>query len=209
MAEKRYITYNEIHKDIQAAVKRFRLNEDFQPDLIIAIAAGGMFPARLLRTFLNKVNGRNVPIQVIGLSLYEELEIAEATGDTRPVEVTKTQWLNFAQSETSLLGRNILIVDEVDDSRMTMAYAVKEIQKDIEAEEIKQGMQPGGSNTKIGVFVLHNKIKPKKRELPAEIMKNYYAAVELPDVWCCYAVDSLDIDEHDTLAEAAATTART
>ncbi|ORX46266.1 PRTase-like protein [Hesseltinella vesiculosa] len=208
MATKRYITYNEVHKDIQNAVKKFRLNDDFQPDLIVSIAAGGLAPARFLRTFLNKVNGRNVPIQVIGLSLYEELEIAAATGDTRPVEVTKTQWLNFAQSELSLLGRRILIVDEVDDSRMTMAYAVQEIQKDIEAEEIKQGMQPGESNTKIGVFVLHNKNKPKKRQLPDEIMKNYYAAVDLPDQWCVYPWDALDIEEHDALAAAAGTSAR-
>lgn len=193
-------SYNQVHKDIRDAVARYRLNEDFKPDLMIAIAAGGMIPARFMRGFLNKVNGRNVPIQVIGLSLYEELEIAAATGDTRPVEVTKTQWLNFAQSETSLLGRRILIVDEVDDSRMTMAYAVKEIQKDILAEELKQGMAPGSSGTTIGVFVLHNKEKPKKRELPEDIMKNYYAAVSMPDQWLVYPWDAIDIDEHDGLS---------
>ncbi|KAI9309412.1 phosphoribosyltransferase-like protein [Cunninghamella echinulata] len=197
---KKYITYNQIHKDIRESVERFKLNEDFKPDLMIAIAAGGMIPARFLRTFLNKVNDRNVPIQVIGLSLYEELEIAAAKGDTRPVEVTKTQWLNFAQSEQTLLGKRILIVDEVDDSRMTMAYAVKEIEKEIVAEELRQGLQPGESNTTIGVYVLHNKEKPKKRELPDHIMKNYYAAVSMPDQWLVYPWDAIDIDEHDTLA---------
>ncbi|CAO3635732.1 unnamed protein product [Cunninghamella blakesleeana] len=197
---KQYITYNQIHKDIRESVERFKLNEDFKPDLMIAIAAGGMIPARFLRTFLNKVNDRNVPIQVIGLSLYEELEIAAAKGDTRPVEVTKTQWLNFAQSEQTLLGKRILIVDEVDDSRMTMAYAVKEIEKEIVAEELRQGFQPGESNTTLGVYVLHNKEKPKKRQLPDYIMKNYYAAVSMPDQWLVYPWDAIDIDEHDELA---------
>ncbi|CAO3593615.1 unnamed protein product [Absidia cylindrospora] len=127
--------------------------------------------------------------------------MAAASGvDTEGVEVTKTQWLNFAQSETSLLGRRILIVDEVDDSRMTMAYAVKEIQKEILAEEQRQGLQPGTSGTTLGVFVLHNKEKPKKRELPDEIMKHYYAAVSMPDQWLVYPWDAIDIDEHDVLS---------
>lgn len=168
---------------------------------MIAIGGGGFIPARMLRTFLKKTERGNIPIQAIGLSLYEEL--ANAGGEEKPgTQVQKTQWLNFgaSHSEISLLGRRILIVDEVDDTRTTLAYAVEELKKDVEAEEIRRGMKPGESNTTFGVFVLHNKIKPKKRDLPEDIMKNYFAAVEMPDQWLVYPWDAVDIESHTELA---------
>lgn len=173
---------------------------------MITITGGGLVPSRILRTFLDKRNNRSVPIQAIGLSLYEELEIAQADGlptegENAP-KVTKTQWLNFASQEASLLGRRILIVDEVDDTRQTLAFAVEELLKDIETEEIKRGMQPGESNTQLGVFVLHNKVKPKKRQLPEKVMKHYYAAVEMPDRWLVYPWDAIDIEDHTLKAVA-------
>ncbi|KAI9019412.1 hypothetical protein CLU79DRAFT_758703 [Phycomyces nitens] len=192
------ISYNQIHNSIRKAVENHKINEEFQPDLMIAIGGGGFIPARMLRTFLKKHNNRNIPIQAIGLSLYEEIEIAQANNLNTEPQVTKTQWLNFgaSHSEISLLGRNILIVDEVDDTRQTLGFAVEELVKDIQTEEIRHGMKPGESNTKIGIFVLHNKEKPKKRQLPPSIMKNYFAAVEMPDQWLVYPWDAVDIDEH-------------
>ncbi|KAG0162113.1 hypoxanthine-guanine phosphoribosyltransferase [Apophysomyces sp. BC1034] len=195
---KLYISYNQIHEALRQAVDKHNINDDFQPDLMVAIGGGGFIPARILRTFLHKRNNRNIPIQAIGLSLYEEIEIAQANNDDTPPQVTKTQWLNFAasHSEISLLGRRILIVDEVDDTRQTLAFAVEELLKDIESEEIRMGMKPGESNTKLGVFVLHNKDKPKRRQLPEHIMKNYFAAVEMPDQWLVYPWDAVDIADH-------------
>jgi hypoxanthine phosphoribosyltransferase len=168
---------------------------------MIAIGGGGFIPARILRTFLKKTSRGNIPIQAIGLSLYEEL--ANAGGEEKPgTQVQKTQWLNFgaSHSEISLLGRRILIVDEVADTRTTLAFAVEELKKDIEAEEIRHGMKPGESNTVLGVFVLHNKLKEKKRGLPKDIMENYFAAVEMPDQWLVYPWDAVDIESHTELA---------
>lgn len=87
---------------------------------------GGMIPARMLRTFLKKPSEldpnrkRNIPIQAIGLALYEE--VSGSNAETMGREVVRTQWLdegtfkkgNVGQ-DNSLLGKNILIVDEVDD----------------------------------------------------------------------------------------------
>ncbi|KAL7320276.1 hypoxanthine-guanine phosphoribosyltransferase [Mucor circinelloides] len=201
MSSKLHISYNQIHDSIRQSVDRFNINDDFKPDLMIAIGGGGFIPARILRTFLKKTSRGNIPIQAIGLSLYEEL--ANANGEEKPgTQVQKTQWLNFgaSHSEISLLGRRILIVDEVDDTRTTLAFAVEELQKDIEAEEIRKGMKPGESNTVLGIFVLHNKLKTKKRDLPEEIKKNYFAAVEMPDQWLVYPWDAVDIEEHTELA---------
>ncbi|KAG0299169.1 hypoxanthine-guanine phosphoribosyltransferase [Dissophora globulifera] len=195
-----HVSYNQIHSMIKETVDAMHLNDDFQPDIMVAI--GG---ARILRTFLKKKNNKNISIQAIGLSLYEDLEIWKAAhkDDTQePVanepEVIKTQWLNFDSSETSLIGRNILIVDEVDDTRRTLAYAVRELAKDLEKESAKlreQGLEV--PETKIGVFVLHNKLKEKREQLPDEIMNGrYFACKQMPDQWLVYPWDALDIEEH-------------
>lgn len=54
---------------------------------------------------------------------------------------------------SNLVGKNILIVDEVDDTRTTLEYAVKELQKDVETARQKMGRE--GEKTKFCIFVLH------------------------------------------------------
>lgn len=197
-AERKYITYNEVHKLCQGAATK--ILESFRPSLMIAIGGGGYVPARILRSFLKTPGSANIPIQAIGLSLYEKLDSdgpEEAAGHT----VTRTQWLDFsAVKNTDLVGRNILIVDEVDDTRTTLQYAVQELRKDVDEAAKKVGRD--GSETKFFVFVLHNKDKPKKGALPEEMMKSghYLAAETVGDEWCCYPWEAIDIDEHDRLA---------
>lgn len=121
---------------------------------MIAIGGGGFIPARILRSFLKKPGSPNIPIQAIGLSLYESL------GEDTEVEqigtkVTRTQWLDLTalgQME-NLVGKRILIVDEVDDTRTTLEYAVKELEKDVEAA--RQRMGGDAPKTEFCIFVLH------------------------------------------------------
>ena len=154
----------------------------------------------LPRSFLKRPGSANIPIQAIGLSLYENL------GKDGPVEepgtvVTRTQWLDLSSLEmANLIGKDVLIVDEVDDTRTTLEYAVRELEKDVETARQKMGRD---EKTRFSVFVLHNKDKPKKGHLPKDMMedKRYLAAVTVPDVWICYPWEATDIDEHDKLAE--------
>jgi len=53
----------------------------------------------------------------------------------------------------NLVGKRILIVDEVDDTRTTLEYAVKELEKDVEIARQKLG--GNGEKTVFSVFVLH------------------------------------------------------
>lgn len=49
---------------------------DVAPTLFIAIGGGGFIPARILRTFLKTTSEgkkQNIPIQAVGLTLYESL----------------------------------------------------------------------------------------------------------------------------------------
>lgn len=118
---------------------------------MIAIGGGGYVPARILRSFLKQPGSPNIPIQAIGLSLYESLttDVVEAPG----TKVTRTQWLDLTAlgEMEGLIGKRILIVDEVDDTRTTLEYAVRELEKDVEIAREKLG----GEKAQFSIFVLH------------------------------------------------------
>jgi len=207
MVQKVYVTYNEVHKLCQEAA--VRILNDFQPQLMIAIGGGGYVPARILRSHLKKPGSPNIPIQAIGLSLYEELPTKEPSGASTPgdvetvgTRVTRTQWLDFTSlgEMKNLVGKRILIVDEVDDTRTTLEYAVKELEKDVEEARRKLGYS--GEKTTFSIFVLHNKDKQKKGHLPEALLNEnrYLAARTVGDVWICYPWEATDIDEHDEMA---------
>lgn len=127
---------------------------------MIAIGGGGYVPARMLRSFLKRSGSPNIPIQAIGLSLYEELP-STTSGTSTPgdveqpgTKVTRTQWLDLSSlgEMSNLIGKRILIVDEVDDTRTTLEYAVKELEKDVEAARQRLGIQ---GETTFSIFVLH------------------------------------------------------
>ncbi|KAK0117597.1 hypoxanthine-guanine phosphoribosyltransferase [Cadophora gregata] len=207
MVVKEYVTYNDVHKLCQEAAPR--ILEDFKPQLMIAIGGGGYVPARILRSFLKQPGSPNIPIQAIGLSLYEALPPSHASGANTPgdveqlgTKVTRTQWLDLTSlgEMENLVGKRILIVDEVDDTRTTLEYAVKELEKDVELARQKLGGQ--GEKTVFSIFVLHNKNKDKKGQLPEDMLNEnrYLAARTVPDVWICYPWEATDIDAHDKMA---------
>lgn len=53
----------------------------------------------------------------------------------------------------NLIGKSVLIVDEVDDTRTTLEYAVRELQKDVQAAQKELGRE--GEKTTFAIFVLH------------------------------------------------------
>lgn len=200
MVEKIYVTYNQIHQLCQESAERI-LN-DFKPNLMIAIGGGGYVPARILRSFLKRPGSANIPIQAIGLSLYENLG-TDPDVETPSHTVTRTQWLDLSSlSMSNLVGKNVLIVDEVDDTRTTLEYAVRELEKDVETARQKLGKT---EQTKFFIFVLHNKDKQKKGNLPEEMISEgrYIAARTVGDVWINYPWEATDIEEHDNQAKVA------
>ncbi|KAF9221338.1 PRTase-like protein [Gyrodon lividus] len=186
-------TYNDIHNIIKASAEKIA---QFKPNMLIAIGFG-FFPARVMRTFLKDPSTkRNIPIQAIGLSLYESLP--GTTTEQLGSEVIRTQWLGPDPGKT-LLGRRALIVDEVDDSRKTLQYALLELQKDVEFElQALPESEREANRTEFAIFVVHNKLKPKLGELPPDVP--YFAGAEVGDVWLDYPWEAADIEEHDRLA---------
>jgi hypoxanthine phosphoribosyltransferase len=142
---------------------------------MIAIGGGGYIPARILRyvllfiichrklyiwltspfssSFLKRPGEPNIPIQAIGLSLYENLGFDDPE-EVPGTKVTRTQWLDLSSLEmANLIGKNVLIVDEVDDTRTTLEYAVRELEKDVEIAQKNLGRE--GEKTTFSIFVLH------------------------------------------------------
>jgi hypoxanthine phosphoribosyltransferase len=142
-----------VHNLCQEAAPR--ILADFKPQLMVAIGGGGYVPARILRSFLKQPGSPNIPIQAIGLSLYEQLANTTDTDvEAAGTKVTRTQWLDLTSlgEMANLVGKRVLIVDEVDDTRTTLEYAVKELQKDIEEARAKMGSD---LKTEFAIFVLH------------------------------------------------------
>lgn len=203
--EKIYVTYNDVHKLCQNSAQE--ILDNFKPHLIVAIGGGGYVPARILRSFLKQPGSPNIPIQAIGLSLYETLPETEGGNATPGVpeipgtKVTRTQWLDLSAlgEMENLVGKRVLIVDEVDDTRTTLEYAVKELEKDVEAARQRLGTDKA---TEFSIFVLHNKDKQKKGVLPAEMTSagRYLAARTVGDAWINYPWEAVDIDAHDRAA---------
>ena len=167
MDEKFYVSYNTVHKLIKKLAQRIE-DSGFDPDVIVAIGSGGFIPARIIKTFINR------PIFAVGISYY-------GMDHKHRSHPTKIQWIDEVQEQ--LKGKKVLLIDEVDDTRATLAYCVGEL----------LSYQP----EEIAVLVLHNKLKKKKKdvEFPPEI-KRYYPALEIEDLWIKYPWDAEDIDEH-------------
>jgi hypothetical protein len=166
---KYFLSYEQIHRTIRALAERIA-SRGFEPDLIVAIGSGGFIPARILKTFLKK------PILTVGISYYGP--------DNKPAAMPRTiQWID--EVEQKLAGKKVLLVDEVDDSRVTLEYCLRELLRHGPAE--------------IAVAVLHNKKKEKRGRIPAEV-RSYFAGAELDDKWICYPWDAEDIVAHEKIS---------
>ena len=201
--DKQYISYNNVHQLCQIGAERIK---NFIPELIIAIGGGGFIPARFLRTFLKEPGVPTIRIFAIILSLYEDLHTAGSEVEQVGVKVNRTQWIDYEQCKLDLVGKNVLIVDEVDDTRTTLHYALHELEKDAADQAKAKGIdleKNPEQKTNFGIFVLHDKLKPKKADLPAELLNDpnrYFAARQVPDKWYAYPWESKDIVFHTKMA---------
>jgi len=112
----------------------------------------------------------NKPIITVSIAYYQDKQIMSLP--------QKLQWLDCVD----VSGKKLLIVDEVDDTRATLSYCVQEILTHNPQE--------------LGVFVLHNKDKPKAQAYPAEV-KHIFVGEQLANKWIHYPWDAKEIDEHD------------
>jgi hypothetical protein len=163
--DKYFFSYEDIHRTVQDLAGRIEAS-GFATDIIVAIGSGGFIPARILRTYIRK------PILAVGIAYYDS--------EDRPTEEPRTvQWIE--EAERKLAGKRILLVDEVDDSRATLEYCIRELLRHRPAE--------------VAVAVLHDKKKEKRGVIPPEV-RLYLSGRTLEDRWIVYPWDAIDIEAH-------------
>lgn len=148
-------------------------------DYIVAIGGGGFIPARMMRSYLH------VPIFAVGMKAYDDHDELNT--------VTTTQWLDEDQI-ARLKGKNVLIVDEIDDTGTTLAACWEMIAK-YKCKNIYS-------------FVLHNKSTKDKvnkyygifwNEDEGNYIHNYYVGKCISDIWVVYPWESTNHTKHRTL----------
>lgn len=112
MKQKIWYTYDDIHRVIKNLAEKIRA-AGIKYDAMIAIGGGGFIPARMLRCFLE------IPIYAVTTAYYDSDNEGQVTE-----EIKKVQWLDPVPEV--LEGKNVLVVDEVDDSRITMEFCLNE-----------------------------------------------------------------------------------
>lgn len=158
-------TYNDIHNTIQKTATELT-KAGYQPDYLLAIGGGGLIPARIMRTYINR------PILIVSLSRY-----SDETGTAPAEQPIKLQWL---ETDIDLTGKKVLVIDEVDDERTTLEFTLQHLFES----------QPWAE---FSAFVVHNKKKEKKGRLP-EALKHFFVGEEIEDYWINYAWDAENID---------------
>ena len=166
-----YVSYADIHHSVKLLTEEIGLWREL-PSLIVAIGTGGLVPGRILKSFLRK------PLLFVTVNLYDE------NTEQRKETHTKIQWINDEKSQIE--GQHNLIVDEVDDTRQTLAYVTNELSR--------------ASPASISWLVICNKNKLKRASVPT-ILKNYFVAFETDDIWIKFPWDALDLEEHEKLAK--------
>lgn len=158
-------TYNDIHNTICRGAHAIA-EAGYSPDYLLAIGGGGLIPARIMRTFINR------PILTVALSRY-----SDETGTAPAGLPVKLQWL---EADINLEGKKVLVIDEVDDERTTLEFTLTHLLE----------THPGAE---FSVFVVHNKKKEKNGQLPDKV-KHFFIGEEIEDYWINYAWDAEDIN---------------
>ena len=161
--KERHYQYNDIHNTVCKMAPTIRA---FDPDVIVAIGGGGFIPARMLRAHLD-----NVPILAVTMEAYDD-----STNTLRnETNVVVHQWFDTMRGHgTKVPGGRVVIVDEIDDTRLTLSKCIETLRE----------AKPAA----IAAAVVHNKAKPKKSEIPEDVL--YVVGEEVADVWLHYPWDS-------------------
>ena len=102
--KKVYVSWNDVQRQVQELVRQM-WQDRWVPDYVVGITRGGLTPANLISQYLG------VPMETLKVSLRGEEPDCES---------------NFWMQEDADRGRNILIVDDINDSGDTLNWIHKD-----------------------------------------------------------------------------------
>jgi|UniRef100_A0A7S4LJX8 hypoxanthine phosphoribosyltransferase len=164
--EESRVTYIEVHKLVARTAKQIKT---FRPEVILGIGGGGYIPARILRTYIPEI-----PVLAVTLNFY-----CDVTLEVRP-EPKIIQWIDAQTADEYIKGKRVLLVDDIDDTRITLSTVLAKLSE----------LTPAA----VGVFVLHSKKKDYKA--PAEGISEWFVGAEIDNHWVEYPWDAIDVDKH-------------
>lgn len=149
---KLHYSYNQIH-DLCILLAN-KIKKKYNPDVILAIGGGGFIPARIIRNIID------VPIVTLTINYYDKNN-----------NITKNpnivQWVD----EELIRNKNVLIIDEIDDTRKTLNFIINKIDK---------------LSSSLAIGVIHNKLKSKETDISVP----YFSGEEIEDKWVVYPWDN-------------------
>ncbi|MFH1637301.1 MAG: phosphoribosyltransferase [Candidatus Woesearchaeota archaeon] len=122
-------SWQDMHKLAKLTADKIK-KQEYHPDVIIAIARGGLVPARLFCDFLHIKNCFSVKVDHWGLTA------------TKDGKAKLTQGLN-----TALEGKRVLLVDDITDTGQSISVAKEHIEE-FNPKEVKTATLIHLSNSK-------------------------------------------------------------
>ena len=147
---KKYYDYTHIHEWVQDIILKM-YKDNWRPDYIVGLTRGGLIPAVIMSNMID------VPMETLKVSLRDS--------DMGPES-------NLWMAEDAFHGKNILIIDDINDTGATLDWIVKDWQSSCFPDR-SEWLTVWGNNVKFAVLVdnLSSKFSRKVDYSAAEINK--------------------------------------
>lgn len=126
--KKLYVSWNDVQRQVQELVRQMWLDQ-WTPDYVVGITRGGLVPANLLSQYLD-CKMETLQVRLRDASNGEECES------------------NLWMPEDAVNGKNILIVDDINDSGATLNW----IKQDWNLEQLYANRDCWGHNVRVAVL---------------------------------------------------------